>query len=83
MADVRLESLTYKVTWGTNMAEEGICLMTIFDGRADRQSIDQLNRLLDQGWRIAGINPTPPRLPGVGKFKAFVVELMKPSESAT
>jgi len=54
----------------------------IFDGRADRQSLDQLNRLLNEGWRISGIDPTLQRLPGVGNFKAFVVELMKPSEKS-
>lgn len=59
------------------MSEERTCLMTVFDGRADSQSLDQLNRLLDRGWRIAGINPSLQRLPGVGNFKAFVVELMK------
>ena len=64
------------------MTEELVCLMTIFDGRADRQSLDQLNRLLDEGWRISGIDPTLQRLPGVGNFKAFVVELMKPSEKS-
>ena len=64
------------------MTEERMCVMTIFDGRADRQSIDQLNRLLDDGWRISGIDPTLQRLPGVGNFKAFIVELMKPSEES-
>jgi len=64
------------------MTEERVCLMTMFDGRADRQSLDELNRLLDQGWRIAGINPTLQRLPGVGKFKAFIVEVMKPPEKS-
>ena len=59
------------------MAEERACLMTVFEGRADSQSLDQLNRLLDDGWRIAGINPALQRLPGVGGFPAFVVELMK------
>ena len=43
----------------------------VFDGRADRQSLEQLNRLLDEGWRISGIDPTLQRLPGVGNFKAF------------
>ena len=60
------------------MAEERISLMTVFDGRADSQSLDNLNQLLDEGWRIAGINPTLQRLPGVGNFKAFLVELIKP-----
>ncbi len=64
------------------MAEELMCLMTIFDGRADSQSLAELNRLLDEGWRISGIDPTLQRLSGVGNFKAFLVELMKPSESA-
>ncbi len=62
------------------MTEERACLMTIFDGRADRQSLDQLNRLLDEGWRISGIDPTLQRLPGVGNFRAFIVELVKPSK---
>ena len=65
------------------MAEERMCVMTIFDGRADSQSLAELNRLLDQGWRIAGINPTLQRLPGVGNFKAFVVKLVRTPESAT
>ena len=60
------------------MAEEQICLMTVFDGRADSQSLDNLNRLLDEGWRIAGISPFLQRLPGVGNFKAFLVEMKKP-----
>ncbi len=64
------------------MAEERMCVMTIFDGRADSQSLAELNRLLDLGWRIAGINPRLQRLPGVGNFKAFVVELKKTPESA-
>jgi len=63
------------------MAEERMCVMTIFDGRADSQSLAELNRLLDLGWRIAGINPTLQRLPGVGNFKAFVVELKKPTDN--
>jgi hypothetical protein len=62
------------------MAEERMCLMTMFDGRADRQSLDQLNRLIDEGWRIAGINPSLQRLPGVGNFKAFIVELIDPAK---
>lgn len=60
------------------MPEERICLMTVFNGRADSQSLSQLNRLLDEGWRISGIIPELQRLPGVGNFKAFVVELVKP-----
>lgn len=60
------------------MAEERTCLMTVSEGRADGQSLAQLNRLLDEGWRIAGINPSLQRLPGVGNFKAFLVELTKP-----
>lgn len=60
------------------MAEERICLMTVFDGRADSRSLFHLNQLLDEGWRIAGINPSLQRLPGVGNFKAFIVELTKP-----
>ncbi len=62
------------------MSDERACLMTMFGGRADRQSLDELNKLLDDGWRIAGINPALQRLPGVGNFKAFVIELMKPSK---
>ena len=61
------------------MAEERSCLMTVFGGRADSQSLIQLNRLLDEGWRIAGINPSLQRLPGVGNLKAFIVELTKPT----
>lgn len=56
--------------------------MTIFGGQADEQSIAQLNRLLDEGWRIAGINPSLRRLPGVVAVQAFVVDLTKrPRES--
>ena len=62
------------------MAEERMCLMTVYAGRADSQSLAALNRLLDEGWRISGIDPTLKRLSGVGNFKAFVVELTKPSE---
>ena len=62
------------------MVENRLCLMTLFDRRADRQSLDQLNRLLDEGWRIAGIDPTLQRLDGVGNFKAFLVELMRPTQ---
>lgn len=62
------------------MPEESACLMTMFDGRADRQSLDELNKMLDDGWRIAGINPSLQRLPGMGNFKAFVIELMRPSK---
>ena len=62
---------------GKAMAEERMCLMTMFDGRADRQSLDELNQLLDLGWRIAGINFLPQRLPGVGNFKAFIVKLSR------
>jgi hypothetical protein len=64
------------------MTEERICLMTLFDRRADRQSLDQLNRLLDEGWRIAGIDPALQRLEGVGNFKAFTVELMRPARDS-
>ena len=49
----------------------------VFQGQADRQSLDQLNRLLDEGWRIAAINPSLQRLPGTGNFKAFTIDLMK------
>ena len=63
------------------MQEERACLMTVFDGRADSQSLAQLNRLLDEGWRISGINPSLQRLPGVGNFKAFIVELTRPSKN--
>jgi len=52
--------------------------MTVFDHRADSQSVDELNRLLDDGWRIAGIDPSLQPVPGTGNVKAFVVELMKP-----
>ena len=61
------------------MPEELPCLMTLFAGRADRQSLDQLNRLLDEGWRIAGIDPSLRRLGGVGNFKAFIVQLTRPA----
>jgi len=64
------------------MAEEGICLMTVSEGRADSQSLVKLNRLLDEGWRIAGINPSLQRLPGVGNSKAFLVELTKPVQQS-
>jgi len=60
------------------MAEERTCLMTIFGGQADDQSLRQLNGLLDEGWRIAGIDPSLRAVPGIGNVKAFVVELMKP-----
>ena len=60
------------------MAEERTCLMTIFGGQADDQSLRQLNGLLDEGWRIAGIDPSLQPVPGIGNVKAFVVELMKP-----
>ena len=40
------------------MAEQRMCLMTVYDGRADSQSLAELNRLLDEGWRISGIDPT-------------------------
>jgi len=59
------------------MTEERMCLMTVFEGRADSQSLRQLNGLLDDGWRVAGINPSLQRLPGVGNFKAFIVELTR------
>jgi hypothetical protein len=62
------------------MPIERSCLMTVVDGRADGQSLAQLNRLLDEGWRIAGINPSLQRLPGVGNFKAFMVDLTKPTK---
>jgi hypothetical protein len=64
------------------MAEKRMCVMTLFDRRADCQSLDQLNRLLDEGWRIAGIDPTLQRLEGVGHFKAFIVELMRPARDS-
>ena len=60
------------------MAEERTCLMTISDGQADSQSLRQLNRLLDEGWRVAGIDPSLRPVPGIGNVKAFLVELMKP-----
>jgi hypothetical protein len=62
------------------MAEERLCLMTVFQGRADGQSLGELNELLDDGWRIAGINPSLRRSPGVGNFRAFLVELTKPAK---
>lgn len=62
------------------MADERSCIMTVFGGRADSQSLAQLNRLLDEGWRIAEIDPSLQRLPGVGNFKAFMVELTKPTQ---
>lgn len=62
------------------MTELRSCLMTVFEGQADDRSLAQLNRLLDEGWRIAGINPSLQRLPGVGNFKAFMVELTKPTK---
>jgi len=60
------------------MAEERTCLMTVFGGQADDQSLRQLNGLLDEGWRIAAIDPSLRPLPGIGKVKAFFVELTKP-----
>jgi hypothetical protein len=60
------------------MSEERTCLMTVFDGMADSQSLAKLNRLLDEGWRIAAIDPSLQRLPGVGHAEAFFVELLKP-----
>jgi hypothetical protein len=62
------------------VVDERLCLITLFAGRADGQSLEQLNLLLDEGWRVAGIDPSPRRLPGVGNFKAFVVELTKPAK---
>ena len=64
------------------MADERTCIMTLFGGRVDSQSLGELNRLLDEGWRIGGIDPSLQRLPGVGNFKAFVVELLKPSKDS-
>jgi len=66
-----------RAPWGKHMAEERLCLITLFDGRADWQSLDQLNRLLDEGWRIAGINPSLRKLEGVGNMKGFMVELKR------
>lgn len=51
-------------------------------GQADCQSIAKLNQLLDEGWRVAGINPWPRRLPGIGAVDAFVVELARESAEA-
>ena len=51
--------------------------MTLFDGQADNQSLHELNRLLDEGWRIAGINPTQHRVQGAANSRAFIVELSK------
>jgi len=59
-------------------ADQRSCVMTISSGQADWQSLDKLNRLLDEGWRIAGINPSLERLPGVVKCLAFFVDLKKP-----
>jgi hypothetical protein len=65
------------------MAEQRVCVMTTtFAGRADSQSLGKLNRLLDEGWRITEICPELQRLPGVGNFKAFVIELVKPETQA-
>jgi hypothetical protein len=64
------------------MAEERLCLMTLFGGRADRQSLDQLNQLLDEGWRVAAIDPSLQRLEGAGNVKAFFVELMRPDQKS-
>jgi hypothetical protein len=61
------------------MSEEHVCLMPLFAGQADRQSLDELNRLLDEGWRIAGIDPTLQPMGGVGNYKAFFVRLMRPA----
>jgi hypothetical protein len=58
------------------------CLMTVWQGQADSRSLDKLNRLLHDGWRIAGIDPAVRRLPGVGKATAFLVELVKPSHDS-
>ena len=64
------------------MPELRPCLMTMFGGQADGQSIAKLNQLLDEGWRVAGINPWPRRLPGIVAVDAFVVELAKePAET--
>jgi hypothetical protein len=63
------------------MPEERLCLMTIVDGRADNQSLSQLNQCLNDGWRISGINHSLQRLPGVGNMKAFFVELTKHSKT--
>jgi len=60
------------------MSQERTCLMTVFGGQADDQSLRQLNGLLDEGWRIDGIDPSLQPVPGMGNVKAFVVELMKP-----
>jgi hypothetical protein len=59
------------------MAEERLCLMTLFAGRADRQSLDKLNQLLEEGWRIAEIDPSLQRLEGAGNVKAFIMVLKK------
>jgi hypothetical protein len=64
------------------MPEERTCLMTVFEGIADSQSLAELNRLLDEGWRIAAIDPSLQRLPGAGNIESFVVELMKPLKDA-
>lgn len=59
--------------------DERACVMTIFGGQADSQSINQLNRLLDEGWRVSGIDPALQRLPGIVNVKAFLVKLIKPT----
>jgi hypothetical protein len=59
------------------MPEERTCLMTLFDGLADSQSLAELNRLLDEGWRVASIDPTLQRLPGAGNVDCFVEEMTK------
>ena len=61
------------------MPEERTCLMTMSDGLADNQSLAELNRLLDEGWRVASIDPSLQRLPGAGNADCFVVELTKTS----
>ncbi len=61
--------------------EERICLMTLSEGSADGQSLGKLNQLLDEGWRISGIDPALQRLPGVGNFRAFLVRLAPPTST--
>ena len=49
-----------------SVAEERMCLMTVYAGQADSQSLAELNRLLDEGWRISGIDPTLSNYPRTG-----------------
>jgi hypothetical protein len=77
----RRSLLSFEVERKT-MTEEHTCLMTVFAGRADSQSLAELNRLLDEGWRAAAIDPSLQPLPGLGNVKVFSVELMRPLKDA-